>query len=90
LPDFRHYLYPFGVATGQMCAQNIAPPHNDAMSRYFRPPNAGGKRKFILIIFSAIYRRLPQAVQSKDSIGQQVALHGDACPFTGLLQVLTK
>jgi hypothetical protein len=53
---------------GQMCAQNIAPSYNDAMSRYFRPPNAGGKRKFILTIFAEIGRSVPSAAWLEDLI----------------------
>jgi hypothetical protein len=35
------------------------------MLRYFRPPNAGGKRKFILTIFAVNRRSLPSAVRSQ-------------------------
>jgi hypothetical protein len=78
LPDFRHYLHPFGAEIGRMCAQNIAPPHNDAMTRYFGTPNAGGNRKFILTIFAAICGSLAVARHSPGLSIQQVMLKDDA------------
>jgi hypothetical protein len=90
LPDFRHYLYPFGGNIGRMCAQNIAPSHNDAMRRYFGPPKASGKRKFILTIFSAICGSLVPTCHSHGPGMQQVTLTDYACPFTGTIKVLSK
>jgi hypothetical protein len=90
LPDFRHYPYPFGEDIGRMCAQNIAPSHNDAMTGYFGTPNAGGKRKFILTIFAAICGSFTPARQSHGLSIQQVMLRDDACPFTDTFKVHSK
>jgi hypothetical protein len=75
---------------GQMCAQNIAPPHNDAVQGYFGSSNAGDNRKFILTIFLTICRSLLPAVRRTDPFEQPVALKVFACSVTGLLKSLSK
>jgi hypothetical protein len=75
---------------GRMCAQNIAPPHNDAVQGYFGPSNAGDNREFILTIFLAICRSPLPAVRRTGPFEQPVALEGFACSVTGMLKSLFK